>query len=378
MLTILLRSPAGEYHTIRMMPLATRLFPYSIALLSLFTTNSCSTLSYYQQTISGHLAMMRASRPVTDILNTDQISDELRSKLQLAVDIKVYATDVLLLPDNGSYESYADLGRRFVIWNVVAAPEFSLEPIEWCYLIVGCLSYRGYFSESEAQRFAQALTNDGYDVHVAGVIAYSTLGWFADPVTSPMLHSDAANLARVIFHELAHQLIYFAGDTEYNEAFADALAGYGVRRWLQDKNRLEELAQFEQSLAGEREFTQLVLRYKQALEDLYRTTRDVDALRERKQGLFATLRTEHLQSRTIRTGRDEYQAWFASGLNNAKIALVSTYKNLVPGFEQLLARNRYDLKQFYRAVAALADCDEPERRRFLASNDHSSNCKPSE
>ena len=351
-----------------MMPLPAKFIIYPTLLLLLTTSNSCTTLSYYQQSISGHLEIMQKSRPIALILTESDIAPELRNRLQQVIAIRKYASAVLFLPENNSYSTYVDLGRQHVIWNVVATPEFSLEPLNWCYLIVGCLTYRGYFSKAEAERYSQELKDGGYDVYIAGVTAYSTLGWFADPVINTMLQYDSTFLARVIFHELAHQLIYFADDTEFNEAFADMVAEYGVRRWLQDNNLIKESTEFEQTLARENEFNQLVFKYKAELETLYQSNQDKDELRRQKQVVFEKMYRDYEQLQISWHGPDDYKSWFSSGVNNAKLALILTYKNLVPGFNDILIRYDYDLRQFYRMVTKLADCDKTARRQFLASD----------
>ena len=331
-------------------------------------TNSCTTLSYYQQSISGHLAIMSKRQPIDDLLQQTDLPAGLRAKLQQSVKIRKYASDVLFLPDNDSYSSYADLGRKYVLWNVIATPEFSLEPLKWCFLVVGCLSYRGYFSRADAIQFADGLKHEGNDVYVAGVTAYSTLGWFSDPVVNPMLEYDSTYLARVIFHELAHQLIYFADDTEFNEAFADTVAEYGVRRWLQDENMVQKSRDFEQELIRENEFNRLVLKYRNILDKLYHSSGDVAELRRQKQATFDDMKSEYRKLQASWHGHDDYQAWFDSGLNNAKLALVLTYRDLVPGFFHVLARENYDLKQFYQTIADLKHCDKQARRQFLDSD----------
>lgn len=324
-------------------------------------------LSYYRQSISGQLAIMSKRRSIDSLLKKKNLPASLRKKLLQAKQIRKYASDVLHLPDNSSYTSYVDLGRKYVLWNVIAAPEFSLKPLKWCYLIVGCLSYRGYFSRDDAVRFAKKLKGEGYDVDIAGVVAYSTLGWFSDPVINTMLRYDSTYMARVMFHELAHQLIYFANDTAFNEAFADAVSEYGVRRWLQDENMDNEAAKFEQSLVREHDFDRLVMKYKTILEHLYRSKLDKNDLRRQKQREFADMKADYEKLRLSWNGSNDYQEWFDSGLNNAKLALVLTYQDLVPGFLHVLARDNYDLPRFYQSIARLKHCDKAARRRYLAT-----------
>jgi len=345
-----------------------RLGLFTATIFTLLSLNSCATLSYYQQSISGQMEIMRKSRPIEIILKDEAAAPGLKLSLQQAVEIRKYASTVLLLPENDSYSKYVDLGRPYVVWNVVATPEFSLEPISWCFPVVGCLTYKGYFSKETASSYAESLRAQGYDVHIAGVTAYSTLGWFTDPLVNTMLRYGRVNLARVMFHELAHQLIYFADDTEFNEAFADAIAEYGVKRWLMDNNQQAELKTFEQTLASENQFNLLIFKYKAELEDLYYLPLDKDELRRRKQMVFKRMVQEYELSHTSWPGPDDYSAWFNSGMNNAKLALVLTYRDLVSDFKAVLVREDYDLQKFYRTIGALHHCDKAARRRFLASN----------
>ena len=337
-------------------------------ILTLLSLNSCATLSYYRQSVSGHMEIMRKSRPIEIILKDETTAPELKHNLQQAVEIRKYASTALLLPENDSYSKYVDLGRPYVVWNVVATPEFSLEPLSWCFPVVGCLTYRGYFSKDTAISYAADLQAQGYDVHIAGVTAYSTLGWFADPLVNTMLQNGQVNLARVIFHELAHQLIYFADDTDFNEAFADAIAEYGVRRWLMDNNLQAELKAFDQTLASENQFNMLIFKYKAELENLYHLPLDEDELRRRKQEVFNRMVQEYELSHATWPAPDDYSAWFKSGMNNAKLALVLTYRDLVSDFKAVLVREHYDLQKFYRTIGELRHCDKTARRRFLASN----------
>ena len=209
---------------------------------------------------------------------------------------------------------------------------------------------------------------------VAGVAAYSTLGWFADPVVNTMLQYDSTYMARVIFHELAHQLIYFANDTEFNEAFADTVSEYGVKRWLHDENMVNEAAKFKQALSREHDFNQLVMKYKTILEHLYQSNRDKTELRRQKQKVFTNMQADYEKMRRSWNGSNDYQEWFNSGLNNAKLALVLTYQDLVPGFFRVLARDNYDLPRFYRSIARLKPCDKAARRRYLATARQDFNC----
>ncbi len=195
-------------------------------------STSCATTSYYLQSLSGHVDLLLKRQPISGILASQNTDKLLRDKLEMVLEIRRFASEHLGLPDNGSYSDYADLGRNFVVWNVFAAPELSLQAKQWCFLFVGCLNYRGYYSEEAANRYAQTLEAQGHDVFVGGVTAYSTLGWFNDPVLNTMLNRDNNYLASVIFHELSHQKLYLKNDTAFNEAFAEMVAQTGVQYWL--------------------------------------------------------------------------------------------------------------------------------------------------
>lgn len=317
---------------------------------------------------------MDKSRPIAVLLNDESVPAELKKKLEQSLSIRNYASGVLLLPSNDSYLSYADIGRRYVVWNVVATPEFSLEPVKWCYLIVGCLTYKGYFSKDAALQLADKLRAEGYDVHVAGVTAYSTLGWFDDPVINTMLERDIVFLAKVIIHELAHQQIYFSDDTEFNEAFADTVAEYGVRGWLMNEKLTDEAAEFQQSLFREREFDNLVAEYKNKLEKLYHSSREKQILRSKKEKIFLDMKSDYYDLADTWNGHNDYKSWIDAGLNNAKLALVLTYKDLVPEFFNLLEREDYKLETFYRSVSRLESCSREERRRYLENPGNEIGC----
>ncbi len=328
--------------------------------------SSCSTISFYGQSISGQLAIINAQQPIETVLSTDDVSADLQEKLQQTLKIREFASKTLLLPDNDSYRSYADTGRDYVVWNVIATPAFSLQPVKWCFLVVGCLSYRGYFSRHAAEQYAARLKRQGYDVYVAGVSAYSTLGWFDDPVLNTMLRRDMIYLAKIIFHELAHQKLYIKNDTAFNEAFADTVAEVGVRRWLESNNRLDELQQFEQSLKRQNEFIGLITTYKSELEALYNSGSSETDLRGKKLAIFKNMANDYEIIRNNWDGHDDYRAWFEGGLNNAKLAIVLTYRDLVSELLALLAEENNDLEHFYFRAMQLDQCEKTERRAVLA------------
>ncbi len=321
-----------------------------LAAALLLLAGGCESIGYYRQAVEGHLSVMASARPIDAWLADPSTSAALRARLETARRIRQYASRELGLPDNGSYLSYADLGRPFVVWNVFAAPEFAVEPKKECFPFTGCVSYRGFFSEEEARRHAEA----GYDVHVGGVPAYSTLGWFDDPLLSSFILYSDAQLARVIFHELAHQVVYASGDTTFNESFAVVVEEEGVRRWLESEGRSAELAAFRAAQARRREFAAGVEAARERLKSVYSGSLSKEGMLELKRGEFARLRAE-------------YGAIVPAEPNNAFLASISLYTQLVPEFERLLAESG-SLQAFYVRVRELA-ATKAEYRRFSGTRD---------
>jgi predicted aminopeptidase len=328
----------------------------------------CTTLSYYGQAVSGHLEVMQRTQPIEARLADASTPPELRAKLARVLAMREFASRELGLPDNGSYRGYADLERPYVVWNVFAAPEFAIEPRPSCFLVVGCVSYRGYYSRDAAEGFGAALRAEGFDVFVYGVPAYSTLGWFDDPVLNTFVRYPDAELARLIFHELAHQLVYARDDTMFNESFAVAVEEEGVKRWMAAHATEAERASYEQGRERRAEFVRLVLRYRERLEAFYREPLPVEAKRAGKARLLAEMEAEYRELRDRRwDGWAGYDRWFEKGVNNAQLASVATYEELVPAFRVLLAREGGDLARFYAEVKLLAKLDRPAREAELAA-----------
>jgi len=244
--------------------------PIFLLLISVLLS-SCSTVKYYSQSVRGQLSVMSKRVPISDLIDDKNISNQKQAMFKNILQIRQFASEHLLLPDNKSYSTYVDLDREYVVWNVFSTPEFSLTPINSCFLFVGCLQYKGFFAKQDALNFATELHESDHDVYVGGVSAYSTLGWFDDPILSSMLPYGEFRLANVIFHELAHQLIYISDDSAFNEAFATAVGEMGVQRWLQDSHRETDLKSLKQKKQWEVEFIQLILKTKEQLENLYST-----------------------------------------------------------------------------------------------------------
>jgi len=332
----------------------------------LATLPGCATLGYLAQAAHGQWQLMHARRPIPLIIASPATSATLRSRLDLVEDARAFAVTKLDLPENDSYRSYSDLKRRYVVWEVVAAPKFSVQPLRWCFPIAGCVSYRGYFHQRRARAFAARLARRGDDVMVGGVTAYSTLGHFADPVLNTMLRYGDLDLVGTIFHELAHQLIYVPGDSEFDESFAMTVQAEGVSRWLAARGRSAELKGYLEEQRQDRTINQVFADGRRQLARLYASgvpraqtlARKHAILAQTGAGVQALERRWHL----LHTG---YDRWIGAGLNNADLASVATYSDCVPGFERLLAKNGDELPRFYAAVRRISR--DPRARRALCA-----------
>jgi len=299
--------------------------------LSAFALSGCETLTYYGQAVGGHLALMGKAQPIAEL----PADPGLRERLALALRIREFASRELKLPDNGSYRRYADLERPYAVWNVVATPEFSLAPLQSCFPVAGCVAYRGYYDRADAERYAAGLRAAGNDVLVAGVPAYSTLGWFDDPLLSTFIDYREDDLARLIFHELAHQKLYVKDDSTFNESFAVVVEREGLRRWLAAQGKKPEPARAE---------TSPIAPVKAQLEALYRLKLAPEEMRERKRAALEPLRP-WMASRRGFEGQEP---------SNALIASFATYTDLVPALEKLLVEANGDLPRFYDLARQLA------------------------
>jgi predicted aminopeptidase len=341
-----------------------------VASASVCLTSGCSTLGYYAQSVGGHLALVRAAKPVPDWLADDTTPATLKERLRLSQRIRDYAVSELKEPDNASYRRYADLHRASVIWNVVAAPELSLRLQTWCFAVVGCVGYRGYYDEAEAKAFGETLRAQGLEVGVYGVPAYSTLGKlpfdaFADPLLNTFIGYPEGDLARLIFHELAHQIAFAPGDTVFNESFATAVERIGGARWLEQHASAQARDEVAQGDARRQDFRALTMRYRDALNALYGSAvSDVDK-RASKARLMADLRADYETLKRDRWGGfSGYDGWFARA-NNASFGVLAAYNELVPHFERLFEREGKDFDRFYAEVKRLAALPQDQRRAQL-------------
>jgi predicted aminopeptidase len=340
----------------------------AVAMLALAA--GCTSIGYYAQSVGGHLGMLRAARPVADWLADGLADDALKERLKLSQRMRDYAVAELKLPDNASYRRYADLHRSAAVWNVVAAPELSLTLKTWCFPVLGCVGYRGYFDRSAADTYAELLRARGLEVSVYGVPAYSTLGrlpgdWFADPLLNTFIQYPEGELARLIFHELAHQVAYAAGDTEFNESFATAVERIGGPRWLQDhasQAARDEYARFE---GRRQDFRVLTQTYRDRFDAIYRGNASDDDKRRLKAEAMTDLKRDYEALKASKWGGfSGYDGWFARA-NNASFGVLAAYNARVPDFERLFEREGRDFERFYAAVRRLADLPKAERSAAL-------------
>jgi predicted aminopeptidase len=338
----------------------------TLTIFVLLGVTGCAQLGYYMQAMQGQMSLMSNARPINQWLADPSVNDELKNRLKRVAEIRNFAAHELGLPDNDSYKNYADLKRRYVMWNVVATPELSIKPNKWCFPVAGCVDYRGYYNKAAAQEYADDLYLQGFDVRVSGVPAYSTLGWFNDPVLSTFIDYPEAELARLVFHELAHQVAYAQNDSQFNESFATTVEEIGVERWLASQDNASLNKDYQVFQQRREDFLALLQRHRQQLEEIYRSADSDAEKRIRKQQIFASLQTQYTEIKRDRWADFAgYDRWFAGPMSNAHFALVATYHELVPAFRNLLATQK-DLPAFYRSVRSLAKLDKATREQRLA------------
>ncbi len=325
----------------------------------------CADLAYYRQAAAGQWELLRVRQSVAELLADPAIDPELRRRLEITQALRDFASAELALPDNRGYRDYADLQRPWVVKNVFAAPELSLEPRLWCFLIAGCLSYRGYFDAAAAHRLVDELRAAGDDVYLADISAYSTLGWFADPLLNTFIRWPTGRLAELLFHELAHQRLYIANDTAFNEAFATAVGWLGAERWLERHGSTEEREEFDADLRRREAFLNLVTETRAQLATLYDSSRDDEEKRAGKHDILAELQARYQDLKQEWNGYAGYDRWFARDLNNAKLAGVSTYYRWVPAFVALFEQEGQDFAAFHRAAETLGRLPPAEREARL-------------
>jgi predicted aminopeptidase len=333
---------------------------------ALTLVSGCSSLGYYAQAARGQMALLRAARPIDDWLADPAAPSSLKDRLRQAREMREFASRELGLPDNRSYTRYADLKRTAAVWNVFATPELSLRLKTWCYPLFGCAGYRGYFDRADAERLGADLAREGYDVAVVPVPAYSTMGWFDDPLLNTFIGLPPPELARLIFHELAHQVVYVHDDTTFNESFATAVERVGVRRWLAQRADPAMTAEYERLEARRREFLALLLSARQELEAAYASAVPDADKRARKREILEALEQRYRRVRDQRwDGWTGYDGYFAKGLNNAHLASIGAYYDRVPAFEALIRDSGGLGRPFFEAVKRLAALPPPQRAARL-------------
>jgi len=307
---------------------------------------------YYMQAAKGQWDLTRKREPIAEILADETTSPELAARLRLIQEARQFSIDVLGLPDNKTYRSYADIERDYVVWNVFAAPEFSMQAKTWCFPVAGCVSYRGYFSKENAQHEAGRLADKGYDVAVGGVAAYSTLGKLNDPVVSSMMNWDDTQLVGVLFHELAHQVLYVKGDSGFNESFATAVEEFGLQRWLELRGETGEVAKYRERRELRQDLMALVATAREGLELTYEADLAEDARRVAKKRRLAQLAAD-IAVRMQESGRDPAN-WLGGELNNARLVSMTLYEGRLPEFRALFAQCEQSIRCFFDEARALA------------------------
>jgi predicted aminopeptidase len=336
-----------------------------LLLLFLMFVGGCSTLGYYYQSIHGHFTLMGDSRSISEVLQDNSTNTDLKEKLQLVQEARNFASAELGLPENRSYQSYAALDKEAVVWSVVATPEFSVQPKQWCFPVVGCASYRGYFKKEEAQEYADNLRKQGMDVTVVPNPAYSTLGWFADPLPSTVINWPESHLVGLIFHELAHQQLYVSGDSAFNEAFAMTVEQVGVERWFNSRRDASGLRQWSKRKQMQEEFTDMLLATRERLQQLYARQISESEMRVFKGAEFDRLNQEYLRLKQRWNGYNGFDHWFESDLNNARLASVATYERFVPAFLKMLSQAKGNLKTFYQSCKTMGGLPPEQRNEKL-------------
>ncbi len=337
----------------------------TLLISQLWGLTACTNLPYYAQAISGHFNVVHRSQPIQRLIANSEVDPQLKQSLTKVMQLREFASRELKLPDNLSYTSYADLQRPYVVWNVFASPKLSLQLKEWCFVQVGCVNYRGFFSQVQAERYAEELRNEGYDVHVGGIRAYSTLGWFSDPVLNTFIGYSETNLARLIFHELAHQVVYVPNDSVFNESFATAVEHEGVRRWFEHHGTASQQTALTSRQDREAIFVELVFRHRERLRAVFGSNASNDEKLAHKARIFEEMRAEFMHLRAQRAGFGAYDQWFDQPLNNALLATVSIYTQWVPAFQAILEHNGQDMMRFFADVIQLSKLSKEERHVAL-------------
>lgn len=334
-------------------------------LLAAMLLNGCAGFDYYSQAVSGQIGLDYRARPVIDVLSAPDTPGSIAERLRWAMQIRDFASHTLQLPDNASYRNYVDLQRPYVLWNVVAAPEFSLTARSECFPFAGCVAYRGFFSRQQAGQYADTLRHQGHDVWLYGISAYSTLGWLDDPLLNTFIHHGNVAMARLMFHELAHQQVYVKDDSGFNEAFATAVELEGTRQWLAQFGTQAQQQQMQQTQQRQKHFQQWLLGYRQQLQQLYASSITDIEKRAAKARLMQALAADYRKMQQQWQGYAGYEHWFQPLPNNAHFASLATYHQWVPAFHHLFEEHAGDWAGFYQSVRKLAKMPREQRQQRL-------------
>jgi predicted aminopeptidase len=346
--------------------LALKLLKLTCMATLLHALSGCTSLSYYAQAISGQTSLLLQRQPIEKVLRRDDLTPDVRQKLRLTQVTREFASASGLQPGD-AYTTFVETHRPYVVYNVFAAPEFSVEMKQFCFPVVGCTTYKGFFNKAAADQEAASLAAQGYDVYVGGVAAYSTLGWFSDPVLDSFLNRSDVQLASLIFHELAHRELYVADDTQFNESFATAVERHLLGRWLDESNRKTELGEFDAARSRRDQVLVLVRRARLELAEVYGNTTPDHDRRQRKQEVIASLRANYHALRSGWLGHNDFKMWMESDINNAKLGTLSTYNDWVDSFDIMLRQAGDDLPLFLQQVRSLSQQPRDSRDLYLQS-----------
>ena len=337
----------------------------ALLLAACMLVTGCESAGFYYQAIEGQLDLLSRRQPIAEVLNRDDTPDTVKDKLRLVQQVRNFAKDRLQLPVEDHYSQYADLERPYAVWNVFAAPEFSVKAKTWCYPVAGCVAYKGFFAEADARAHAESLRKEGLDVYVGGVAAYSTLGWFQDPVLNTFIHYPDPSLAGLLIHELAHQQLYVPGDSAFNESFATTVEILGLNQWLEAHGRQHQ----QQLMARHRErkaaFVDLILDHREQLAALYELDITERDKRQRKSQMKDQLLARYEQLKAGWDGYAGFDGWFSGPLNNAQLATIATYHHWVDSFMVLYHQQGRDWQRFYAVCEEISKKNKTVRNRTL-------------
>jgi len=345
------------------------IFRFPVYLVLILFLSACSGPGYYVQAISGQWKLMHARQDIQSLLDDPETSSELSNQLKTVDEIKAFAEGILDLPTNGNYSSYVEINADAVVWNVVATDEFSLAAKNWCFPVAGCVPYRGFFKQEKAESSAARLRKKAMDVFVSPAIAYSTLGWFSDPLLSTMLTGSDIRLSAYLFHELAHLRLYIKDDADFNEGYASFVEHAGIQAWLESTRQQDKLLQWQQLQNAEQDFSSLVQKVRGELARLYRSTDTEAEKRKQKARVLRTFELSHAQLINEKwNGQQYYAGWFESPVNNARLALYNAYAGNQCAFQVLFKQAEGDMGKFHQLAEQKSRLEKKKRKEWLTQS----------